>query len=296
MKSFSVEAKMTLRNNAAFKVAVAKTDSYDMYKIAKSTFSCSTSFGVASHQFKQLFQIKQTGTFTQYKDTMLQHNNTILALFDPTNTGKVDLNDIFIIAFLNGVSATAFDYPINKIYSETVAGLIPNYQDVVTALTSYDLQKRSVDDAPVVIPPGPAILASVAPAQPICTECKKPFAQVISMISGRSFALCYNCNKKKKEAAAPPVPATPQQLQRMQANVVKAQATLLAAQSGYKLPAQPLPPPTLPPPTTDQQQANYMNQYVQSPSFLNYQSYTATSRHHPTDTCHLDSGASMICT
>ena len=75
MKSFSVEAKMTLRNNAAFKVAVAKTDSYEMYEIAKSTFSCSTSFGVASHQFKQLFQIKQTGTFTQYKDTMLQHNN-----------------------------------------------------------------------------------------------------------------------------------------------------------------------------------------------------------------------------
>ena len=76
IKSFSVEAKITLRNNAALKVAVAKTDSFDMYKIAKDTFSCSTSFGVASHQFKQLFQIKQTGTFTQYKDTMLQHNNT----------------------------------------------------------------------------------------------------------------------------------------------------------------------------------------------------------------------------
>ena len=72
---------------------------------------------------------------------MLQHNKTSAALFDPTNSGKVDFNDIFIIAFLNGVSATAFDYPINKIYSETVAALIPNYQDVVTALISYDLQK-----------------------------------------------------------------------------------------------------------------------------------------------------------
>jgi len=83
---------------------------------------------------------------------MLLHSNTVAALFD---------KNIFIIALLNGISATAFDYSINKIY-----------QDVVSALTSYDLQKRSVDDVPH--------LAAAAPARPICAECKKLFAQVIS--------------------------------------------------------------------------------------------------------------------
>jgi len=43
----------------------------------------------------------------------------------------------------------------------------------------------------------------------------------------------------------------------MQADIVKAQDTLLATQSGYKLSAQLLPTPKIFPPTTDQQQANY---------------------------------------
>ena len=49
---------MVLRDNPEFKEAALPNDSYDMYQIAKVTFSCSSSFAVASHQLIQIFQMQ----------------------------------------------------------------------------------------------------------------------------------------------------------------------------------------------------------------------------------------------
>ena len=296
--SFSKEAKMVLRDNPEFKAAALQNDSYDMYQIAKATFSCSSSFAVASHQLIQFFQMQQTGSFSAYKDAILQHRTTIQSLFDPRATGNISIDDMCTIVFLNGLSTSSFEYPINRIHTETDAGEVPNFKDVVAVMTKYDLHKRSVTDAtstpvPVPLPPGPAILTATQ-SLPLCTDCNKPFPLVLSKISGKPFSLCYNCNKKRNlstSSTLPPsvVPPSAQQIKQAQANITKAQATLLAAHS-YNLPSTPAPTT----PTADQLHADYMNNYMQSPAFLNYQSLSATTSASATDLWHLDSGASLV--
>jgi hypothetical protein len=82
ISSFSEEAKMLLRSVPAFVAAFNDNDSFAMYRIAKESHTCASSFAVAQSTFHQLLSIKKTGTFAALTDTLLNHRRTFADIFE----------------------------------------------------------------------------------------------------------------------------------------------------------------------------------------------------------------------
>jgi hypothetical protein len=291
--SFSEEAKMTLRSTPAYLVADIDNDSFAMYTIARDSHACATSFAVAQRACMDIFQIQMTTTYAAYSDDLLSRRQTFNALFDPKGKGTVTIDDLFTIALVNGLPDSQFQYMKDRLYAEDLRDHFPKFADVNMAMKTYDLNRQKAKDSllpPPTAPPGPTVMAAIAPAKPICTNCNKPFNSVISRISGKPFTICQPCSfKKKQELASAPTPVpTPEQLRVAQSQYKKAQATILAAGVPLTLPTTPsVPLPTKP-------TAEFLNQYIQSQT-SNY-SLTATTTIGPNPQWVIDTGASLCCT
>jgi len=53
------------------------------------------SFAVAQHAFENLFKITMTGTFIAYSDALPNAHLTFDAIFDPSATGTIPIDNIF---------------------------------------------------------------------------------------------------------------------------------------------------------------------------------------------------------
>ena len=104
-------------------------------------------------------------------------------------------------------------------------------------MKTYDLNKQKAEIRTDPAPPGPTVLATLAPAtshQPTCATCQKPFPQVIQRTPGRPFKICQTCyNKRRSMTSAPTAPPTPEQIIGAQGRIKAAQAVLLAANVSY---------------------------------------------------------------
>ncbi len=103
ISSFSEEAKMLLRSVPTFN----DNDSFAMYRNAKESHTCASSFAVAQSTFHQLLSIKKTGTFA-LTDALLNHRRTFAAIVDPTATGTE----------FNALQDSEFQFMKDKLYSE----------------------------------------------------------------------------------------------------------------------------------------------------------------------------------
>ena len=254
-----ITSKMLLRSNKTYVLAADDNDSFAMYTIAKAAHTRVTSFAVAQHAFENLFKITTTGTFATYSDALSNARLTFDAIFDPTATGTMPIDNTFTMMIVNGLPVR-FRYMKDRLYSQDLNGAFP----------TYDLNNRSIEP-PSATPSGPTILAATTDVQPICTICRKPFPRVLSKVSGLPFQRCQPCNYKARNptvATAPTVP-TPAQVTTAQGQLKKAQAVLLAAKVDYNVTS--ATEPLIPPPTS--RDADSLNRYMQSQNY----SLTATA-------------------
>jgi len=260
--SFSEEAKMLLRSNKTYVLADDDNDSFAMYTITKAAHTRVTSFAVAQHALENLFKITMTGTFD--------------AIFDPTVTGTMPIDNIFTMMIVNGL-------PERFRYMKDLNGAFPTYDEVHLAMQTYNLNNRSVKP-PSATPQVPPFL------QPICIICRKPLPRVLSKVSGLPFQRCQPCNYK---ACNPTVATTP---------AVQAPAQVTTAQGQLKKAQASAAEPLIPPPTS--RDADSLNRYMQSQNYsLTATATTATSINYsshldvPVDTLWLsNSGATYFST
>ena len=182
--SFSEEAKMLLRSNKTYVDAADDNDSYKMYTAAKAAHTRVTSFSVAQHSFENLFNIKLTSTFAAFSDALSDERLTFDAIFDPTSTGTMSIDNIWTMMLVNGLPER-FRYMKDRLYSQDLNGAFPKYEEVHLAMQTYDLHNRGVEPTPTT-PSGPTVPSGpTTDAQLICTLCNKPFPRTISKVSGR---------------------------------------------------------------------------------------------------------------
>ena len=268
----SEEAKMLLRSNKTYVIAADDNDSFAMYTIAKAVHTRLTSFAVAQHAFESLFKITMTGTFAAYSDALSNARLTFDAIFDPTATGTMPIDNIFTMMIVNGLPER-FRYMKDRLYSQDLNGAFPTYDEVHLAMQTYDLNNRSVEP-PSATPSGPTILAATTDVHPICTICRKPFPRVLSKVSGLPFQRCQPCNYKARNPTPAPTVPTPAQVTTAQGQLKKAQAVLLAAKVDYNVTS--ATEPLIPPPTS--RDADSLNRYMQSQNYsLTATTATATS-------------------
>ena len=272
--SYSGEAQMSLRTNKEYTLAENNNNSYDMYTIAKAAHTRVTSFSVAQHAFEHLTTITMTGSFAAYMDALLSARRDFDAIFDPTSTGNMPIDNIFTMVLVNGLPED-FRYMKDKLYSEDLHEAFPKFDVVYKAMQTYDLNKKKARPSSASSThPSPTVLAATSSTPtgtlPICNTCHLPFPKVISRTSGKPFTRCASCSLKAKTAATATVPIapTPQQIISAQSQIKKAQAVLLAANVDLKVTSttEPIPPST-------PHSADSLNQYMQS----NHYSLTATA-------------------
>jgi hypothetical protein len=302
--SFSEEVKMLLRSNREYVLAADNNDSYGIYTTAKAAHTRVTSFAVAQNTFEHLLQISMTtGTYAAYTDHLLNNRRTFDAIFDPTASGMIPIDNIYTMVLVNGLPES-FRYMKDKLYSEDLNGAFPKFDEVRKSMQTYDLNKHKVDvSITPVVPNSPTILAATTDTtSPICNTCNKPFPRTISRTTNKPFTRCISCSYKARNLVPPtvttPAPTpqqmlapTQQQITQAQGQLKKAHAVLLAANLNYKVP-DPVPAPIIPPPT--QRDADYLNSYISSQS--NNYSLVATTMIQPSSQWILDSGASLCCT
>ena len=122
--SFSEEAKMLLRSNKTYVLAADDNDSFAMYTIVKAAHTRVTSFAVAQHAFENLFKITMIDTFVVYSDALSNARLTFDAIFDPTATGTMPIDNIFTMIIVNGLPER-FRYMKDRLYSQDLNGAFP---------------------------------------------------------------------------------------------------------------------------------------------------------------------------
>jgi len=93
----------------------------------------------------------------------------------------------------------------DRLYAEDIRDHFPKFADVNMAMKMYDLNRQKAKDtllSPATAPPGPTVVAAIAPAKPICIAYNKPFNSVISRLSGKPFTICQLYSFKKKQELA----------------------------------------------------------------------------------------------
>ena len=160
--SFSEEAKMQLRTNAAYILAANSNNSFQMYTVAKAAHTRATSFAVAQHSFLQLLKLKMTTTFTDYVDRLLAQKDAFTAIFDPEGTGMMAIENIITMVLINGLP-DEFKYMKDLMFSKDLMGKIPDFKETLQAMMTYDLNKQKVEDSStIVVPPRPTILTATS--------------------------------------------------------------------------------------------------------------------------------------
>ena len=138
-------------------------------------------------------------------------------------------------------------------------------------MKTYDLNKQKAEIRTDPAPPGPTVLATLAPAashQLTCATCRKHFPQVIQRTTLQDLSeTCYN--KRRNMTSAPTTPSTPEQVIGAQGRIKAAQAVLLAANVSYSTsPATSLVSKTVPATAIDPnatiRDANCLNHLIQS--------------------------------
>ena len=252
--SFSLEAEMTLRSTPEYVVADIANDSFNMFKIARDSHACATSFYVAQRACIQLFQMKMDGSFASYSDALLNLRRIWNSLFDKDKTGAIKIDDLFLIAFVQGLPDSKFQFMKDQLYAKNLDDGIPNFAATLTLMKTYDLAKQKVDDN--FVPPGPTALSTVVPTKLTCPLCKNLYPAVKRRDTGEFFDKCASCNKKLRDKAIAKA-ANP-----TEAQIKKAQAVILAASVNINIKAS----PTEPPPPTADYLTKYMDNYALSSS------------------------------
>jgi len=236
--SFSLEAEMTLRSTPEYVAADIANDSFNMFKIARDSHACATSFYVAQRACIQLFQMKMDGSFASYSDALLNLRRTWNSLFDKEGTGVIKIDDLFLIAFVQGLPDSKFQFMKDQLYAKNLDDGIPNFAATLTLMKTYDLAKQKVDDN--LVPPGPTALSTVVPTKLTCPLCKNLYPAVKRRDTGEFFDKCASCNKKLRDKAIAKA-ANP-----TEAQIKKAQAVILSASVNINTKASHTEPP---PPT-----------------------------------------------
>ena len=94
---------MSLRTNKEYVLAENNNNYYDMYTIAKAAYTRVTSFSVAQHAFEHFTTITMTGSFPVYIDALLSVRRDLYAIFNPTSTGNMPIDNIFTMVLVNGL-------------------------------------------------------------------------------------------------------------------------------------------------------------------------------------------------
>jgi len=301
--SFSEDAHILLRSDPRYNAASTSSSSYDLFMICLELHSCSNSFSVALSTLVSLFASPWPGSLNQLKDDLLNSRNKVSAMFDPTGTGTIKIDDLYVVALLNALPDKHFSYPKDKIFAKN--NIIPDFFRTLETMTNFDNYKTtlSLESASSATPAGPTALAVVTPtpstSTSTCVLCQKPFPTVISRESQKPFRYCFNCNNKRREqlnipstvATTNPAtrpPPTPAARPPTQKQIQIAHAVFLAASAA----APPVAPPAAVTPLT--YDAAYLNSFVQS-NGLNILSATSPSTN-PEPLWYMDSGASLTCT
>jgi hypothetical protein len=191
--SFSEEAKMQLRTNAAYILAANSNNSFQMYSVAKAAHTRATSFAVAQHSFLQLLKLKMTTTFTDYVDRLLSQKDAFTAIFDPEGTGMMTIENIITMVLINGLP-DEFKYMKDLMFSKDLMGEFPDFKETLQAMMTYDLNKQKVDDSStIVVPPGPTILTTTSTVglKAECGICHKEFNATLRKSDGKRHPNCY---------------------------------------------------------------------------------------------------------
>jgi hypothetical protein len=247
--SFSEEAKMMLRSNKTYVLAADDNNSFAMYTIAKAAHTRVTSFAVAQHAFENLFKIKMTGTFAAYSDALSNARLTFDAIFDPTATGTMSIDNIFTMMIVNGLPER-FRYMKDRLYSQDLNGAFPKYDEPRHADVRPQQQERRTT------------LSDPLRSHHFCSyyRCATYLHHLPQAPPQRPLQSCQPCNYKARNptvATAPTVP-TPTQVITAQGQLKKAQAVLLAAKVDYKVTSDP--EPLIPPPTS--RDSDSLNRYM----------------------------------
>jgi hypothetical protein len=144
--SFSLDVEMTLRSTPEYVDADIANDSFNMYRIARDSHACATSFYVAQRACIQLFQLKMEGSFASYSDTILNLRRTWNSLFDKAGKGVIKIDDLFLIAFVQGIPDSKFQFMKDQLYAKNLDDGIPDFAATLTMMKTYDLAKQKVED------------------------------------------------------------------------------------------------------------------------------------------------------
>jgi hypothetical protein len=106
------------------------------------------------------------------------------------------LDDIFAMVLVNALPDSEFQFMKDKLYSEDLKGTFPKFSEVLQAMKTYDLNKQKAEIRTDPAPPGPTVLATLAPAAPpplTCVTCQRQFPKVIQRTTGLPFKICQTC-------------------------------------------------------------------------------------------------------
>ena len=99
--------------------------------------------------------MKMDGSFASYSDALLNLRRTWNSLFDKDGTGAIKIDDLFLIAFVQGLPDSKFQFMKDQLYAKNLDDGIPNFAATLTLMKTYDLAKQKVDDN--YVPPGPCL-------------------------------------------------------------------------------------------------------------------------------------------
>jgi len=125
--SFTEEAHILLRSDPRYHAASLSTSSYDLFMICLELHSCSNSFSVAQSTLVSLFSSPWPGSLNLLKDELLNSRHKVSAMFDPTGTGTIKIDNLYVVTLLNALPDKYFSYPKDKIFAENTANTIPDF-------------------------------------------------------------------------------------------------------------------------------------------------------------------------